>query len=803
MSAALGGQVLLSQATYALVVDDLPQDTEGADLGEHVLRDLSRAERVFQIVGDGLSSQIGALRTVAAFPTNLPAQPTSFVGRARDIELITGAFVDRRVVTITGVGGVGKTRLALQVGADLLPRFPHGVWLCELASATDEDSLFVVVAATLQIKRAGVALDEAILDSIKDKHLLLVLDNCEHLLSPVGELVEGALHRCPDVSVLATSREGLGVDGEQVWPLRSLDVPRDAADVDAVARSHAVQLFVDRARSARPDFVLSSSNAASVVEICRRLDGMPLAVELAAARIAAMSPSEIARRLDERFRLLTGGRRTAVERHQTLRATVDWSYSSLDDVERLVFDRLGVFAGTFHAAAASAVVSGEGVAEWDVQDALISLVAKSLVNAESTETDETRYQMLETLRQYAREQLDSRGQTDDWRRAHAQYFAQFAEEAGPKMLGRDELPWRRRVGLELDNLRAAVLWALESADGSDAELAIRIIAALATEGTMRRAMGLAHWAEMALPRVGAATPGQRAAVVGTAGFNAWHRGDYATAGALADEALREEITSDFPAPNQGVTVRCLVDVYEGDPIAAVERALHYAALFDQIGVDGFHRCNMHTTAAMWAIFAGDPATVRQQGELAHEIAKEIAHPSSTAMVAYLLGWALEHDDPDRALEYLEQSVALTRSGASDVVFANTLGRTAGLRAVRGDYSVAIDYLREAVRHGYADGDTTTVAGLLDYVVIVALAVEDLELAVAVAGSLQDGPLGPMVVASPEEVARRKDNVERLRRALGPDRFGAECRRGAALDYAELVALILARLDRLASEHSAA
>ena len=328
-----------------------------------------------------------------------------------------------RLVTMIGVGGVGKTRLAVQIAADVLPAFSDGAWLCELAAASDEEAAFQLVAAALGVQqRPGVSLPVSIREFLRVKQMLVVLDNCEHLLDAAGRLAEDVLRDCPDVRILATSREALAVEGEQIWPLRSLGIPDDAHDLAAVSTSDAVQLFVDRAHAARPDFTINEGNAGAVVEICRRLDGVPLAIELAAARVSAMSPPEIAELLDERFRLLTGGRRTAVERHQALRATVDWSYSLLDERDRIVFDRLGVFVGGFDPAAARAVVIGDGIEVWDVLDALASLVGKSMLVADDGADGTTRYMMLETLRQYAREQLDESGDADAWRRRHADYY---------------------------------------------------------------------------------------------------------------------------------------------------------------------------------------------------------------------------------------------------------------------------------------------------------------------------------------------------------------------------------------------
>ena len=448
------------------------------------------------------------------------------------------------------------------------------------------------------------------------------------------------LRDAPQVRIVATSREGLAVDGEHIWALRSLPLPEPSADVDAVLQSDAGRLFVDRARAVHSAFALDPATSAAVVEVCRRLDGVPLAIELAAARVVAMSPAEIAARLDERFRLLTGGRRTAVERHQTLRGTVDWSYSLLSPNEQLVFARLGVFAGTFDAAAAEEVAVGEGIGRWDVIDALASLVAKSMVVADAAPDGTTRYSMLETLRAYARERLDESGDPDAWRRRHAAHYAGFAERAGPGLEGPEELVWRDRVRAELDNLRAAVAWALDSNTPADAQPALRIVAALAYEAVMDMTSGVSVWAERAVPRADETTPGRRTAILGAAAIQATYVGDLEAAQTLAHDALRDGLPPNCPCPGPAYTALAITELVNGRPDEAlrfVRLGLH--DLETVVGDDTFKISEFHSTVSMFSTFCGDLATARAEADEGLRLARLVGSPSAAAMALAAAGTA--------------------------------------------------------------------------------------------------------------------------------------------------------------------
>ncbi len=468
MAAAHGGQVLSSSVSGSLIAGHLPSGASLRDLGEHRLRDLSEPERLFQLTDPRLPGDFPPLRSLDSYPGNLPFQATGFIGRKKELVAVTKALEGARVVTLCGVGGVGKTRLALQVAAETVFVYPHGVWLVELAAVSDPDGVDESIASALRVQpRPGTPVLKGVLDYIRDKQLLIVLDNCEHLLGAVARFVDVGVRESRGLRVLATSREGLAVPGESVITVPSLQLPGNEASPGVSLESESSLLFVDRARESNSGFVAGLEEAADIADVCRRLDGIPLAIELAAARSNSMTPAEITGHLDQRFKLLTRGRRTASTRQQTLRNTIDWSYELLEDPERQVFRRLAVFAGEFGLEAAESVVSGDGVENFDVLDLLGRLVEKSLVLAENV-SGATRFRLLETIRDYAWERLQEAAELDGIAERHAQYFLAFAQRADAGLESPDETLWRSRVEQELENLRAALRWFISTGDADSA-----------------------------------------------------------------------------------------------------------------------------------------------------------------------------------------------------------------------------------------------------------------------------------------------------------------------------------------------
>jgi predicted ATPase/class 3 adenylate cyclase len=549
-----GGQTLLSGATEALVLDGLPDDVWLSDRGTHSIRDLPRPERVMQLCHPDLVNDFLPLRvSKAVVSQHLPMQLTSFVGRDEQLTQVRELLTQNRLVTLTGAGGVGKTRMAIQIAGQSVNEFADGIWYVDLAPITDPDLVPITTARALRLpEEPGRSTTDTLRRFVADRQLLVVLDNCEHLLDASATLTMALLEAAPRLSLLATSREPIGVAGELSWRVPSLPL----AD-------KAIELFVDRACRARPDFVVTEDNAATVTEICRRLDGVPLAIELAAARVRALSLAEILDSLHDRFRLLTGGARTAVRRQQTLRASVDWSHALLTEPERVLFRRLAAFMGGFDLDGAQSVCGGGDVERYQVLDQLALLVDKSLVVADESGS-RTRYRLLETMRQYALEKLGESGEADVVRTRHRDYYTALAAKLDAPARG-DYERGIEQAETEIDNLRAAFGWSREN---SDIELALALASSLQPlwQGRGRLREGLT-WFDTVFTDLDAHQPGVTPAV---------------RARALADRATLGLWGASTESPDQAQ--QALVIARKIDDPALLIRALtacgYIAAYFD-------------------------------------------------------------------------------------------------------------------------------------------------------------------------------------------------------------------------------
>jgi len=465
MSAGHGGQLLISQAAHDLLAGNLPESAKLINMGEHNLKDIVQIQRIYQVNAPDLPSEFPPLKTQKIKNHNLPVKLTTFIGRERELVEAKKRLNEAKLLTLIGPGGTGKTRLSVQLGGDQLALYPDGVWMIELAPLADPALITQTIASVFGLRESpDRPLIELVTDYLRAKSALLILDNCEHLIDACARIAESLIQACANLKILASSREALGVSGETTYRVPSLSLPQDLGglkDLTGLMDYESIRLFVDRASAANPNFKLTKENASSVAQVCRRLDGIPLALELAAARARVLSVEQIAERLDDRFRLLTGGARTALPRQQTLRALIDWSYDLLSDPEKALFRRLAVFVGGWTLEAAESVCSGEGVESYEVLDLLAQLVDKSLVYTEEIRGT-VRYHRLETIRQYAREKLFETNEAPDVRNRHLDYFIQLANWDDKVLNPLNQ--WILIKGLEFDNdnIRSALSWAVDS-----------------------------------------------------------------------------------------------------------------------------------------------------------------------------------------------------------------------------------------------------------------------------------------------------------------------------------------------------
>ena len=739
---AHGGQLVFSSSAAALVRDVLPDGASLRDLGQHRLKDLGRPERIFQLQAPGLQPVFPPLRSLdnPALPNNLAAQPARFVGRERELSELRRLVEVCRLVTVTGAGGAGKTRLAIQLAAELLDRSGDGVWLVELAAVSSEDAVASTILDVLGMAtRSGQSPLDILVTGLASQQALIVLDNCEHLIGACAKVADAILRCCPEIRLLATSREPLGIAGETIYRVPSMSLPEEDGDTGE-ADPHgcdAVALFAERAAAQGVGFVLDRVSAPLVAQICRRLDGMPLAIELAASRLRALSLVDLNDRLDQRFRLLTGGSRNVLPRQQTLLATVDWSYSLLTVPERQLLERLSVFVDGFQLDAAEAVCTGGDLDMFAVTDLVVSLVDKNLVVAEPAD-GAVRYRLLETIRQFAAERLieSGRSEADELSQAHCRYFCSVAEAAGAKFAGRAQVTWIRRLNAEQGNIWRAVDYAAGAGDVSEGtQLVLRFGTALvrfwAENAHRERALGVLV---PVLERPEARTdPSLRATALASAAMIA--RGvDIELALRLAQEAMEiaDQLAEDRLLIDAGHVLCCIL-YFAGMPErgiaygeAAVQRArrlgddsllgpslIFLLMCIDQVQPDRAEglkaeaiacversgdqslAVGLYNNAGVSSLRRGDLPSARRYLQRAAEANRTVGLRSSTPMIN--LGWVLrlEGDGAGAAGAFRQALRESHRVGSRpDIPYA-----TLGLACNASDTG---DWRRAAVLHGFAD-----------------------------------------------------------------------------------------------------
>ncbi len=665
-AAAHGGQVVVSAAAAGLLVGALPDGVWLADLGLRRLKDVGRPEQIFQLRAEGLSAAFLPLRSPEdpRLHSNLPAQVSSFIGRDGELAAVRALVSGSRLVTLTGAGGAGKTRLGLQVAAGLADSAGDGVWFADLAPLGDPDLVAVTVADVLGVRQEpGRPVLDTLVGAVGGRSLLLLLDNCEHVIGACAKLADALLRGCPNLALLATSREPLGVDGERIYRVPSMRTPADGDDTAAIRASEAVRLFTDRAEHHGVRLVWNEETASVIGRVCRRLDGIPLAVELAAARLRVMPIADLDARLDQRFALLTGGSRAAPPRQQTLRAMVDWSWELLTGAEQAVLARLSVFAGGFDLTAAEAVAAGEDMPPEGVVVHLGALVDKNLVQFGDTGTGPARYRLLETVRQYAAGRLDAQGlaTAGHARIAHRDYYLALAEAAAPRLVAGDQAAWLDRLDAELGNLRAAITFSLTQADS---EPGLRLAASLrvywrarghAAEGAdvLRALLDAPAAQEPTLPR---------ARALAAAANLLQQMGSYAIAGDYCQEALAiARAAGDSYLVGELLYLQAWILLRQGQRGAAlplIEQGLGLARRLGEPHLTGF----LLTARAHATYAAGDPAGAARDVAEALPLFRQAGDRQHMGTILGNLGnYELSAGDLDAARRHLAEALDIFRA----------------------------------------------------------------------------------------------------------------------------------------------
>jgi predicted ATPase/class 3 adenylate cyclase len=779
-AAAHGGQILLSEATRILVEEDLPEEVSLRDLGEHRLKDLARPQHLSQVIAAGLPVDFPPVKSLNALPNNLPIHLTSFIGREREIAEVRGLLSKARLLTLTGPGGAGKTRLALQVAADVLEEFKDGVWLVELAPVADPDLVAQTVASVVKVReQPGRPILDTLRDNLQPKSMLLVLDNCEHLVAACARLADTLLRTCPNLRILATSREALGIAGETSWrvPPLALPDPDHLPALERLTAYAAVRLFIDRAVAVLPTFTVTNDNAPWIAQVCHRLDGIPLAVELAAVRVKGLSVEQIAARLDDRFRILTGGSRTGLPHHQTLRAAIDWSHDLLSDPERVVFRRLAVFAAGSTLEAAEAVCGGDGTDEAEVLDLLLRLVDKSLLMAEEQD-GKARYRLLETVHQYAQDRLQESGEVEAVRRRHRDWYMGLAERAEPRLVGGEQAEWFNRLEVEHANLRSALTWSVAS---GGTEEALRFVGTLwrfwAVRGYFEEGRG---WLEAALKGSSDASPAFRAKALNAAGYLALSRGDHRTARSLLEDSLMIQRQLGQQA---GVAIALsnlgAVAIQQGDHAAARSLLEEALTIRRQLGDKVDIAVSLNELGGA-AVQQNDYTAARSLLEESLTIRRQLGDKAGIAVSLNNLGMvAIQQGDYAVARSLLEESLLLCREVGDRWLNAAALGTMGDLTIAQGELGVARSRYKESLAIYRQLEDKRGIASCLEGLATVAGLEGQHSRAArmfAAAEALREGSGAPLSLSEQGGHDRR---VATVRAALGEDAFASAWADGRA------------------------
>ncbi len=767
---------------FTLLADSVPPPDDGPPQAER------RRPAAQKNLAEGMAPAAPPI-----YPNNLPRQLTSFIGRENEIAAVEALLVRTRLLTLIGSGGCGKTRLSLQVAANTFEQFPDGAWFLELAPLTEPGLMLRAVATAFAVKEeSGKPLEYTLTEHLRQKRLLLLVDNCEHLLDACAKVVDTLLRQCPGLKILASSRQALGTAGEQTYRVPSLSLPdRNVAQTpQSLSRYESVQLFVDRALLVRADFELTQDNASALVSLCWQLDGIPLAIELAAARLGLLSVAEIDRKLDHRFRLLTGGSRTALPRHQTLLSLIDWSYNLLNEAEKLLLQRLSVFAGGWTLEAAEAVCAGGGVADWEVLDLLTQLCDKSLVVVEQMERY-SRFRLLETVREYAREKREQSADNASIRTRHTHYFLALAEEAESKLNAAEQSESLLRLEAEHENLLASLDWSLAATEAQDV---LRLCGALGDFWMMQGRLSEGReWCERVFLKTQTQVPTpQRAKALNAAGTLALYQGDFAAARDLHETALT---IAQQLADQQGIRAALsgmgLLALSLGDFPAAQTRNEASLAVAQQIGERRGVATALGNLGAV-ALSQGDYPAAQALLDRSLAYAREMGDRWNAALILYRLGLvACFSGDCPAARKLLEESLAIRREFSDWAGAARALSGLGMVAYDQGDFAGSMALYREGLSVYRTQSDRSVIAISLEGLAEAMAALGDVPRAARIWGAMERLRAD---IGSPLRPAWRRHcdrSVAAARTALNDDvAFERAWQEGRALTLAQAMQLAI-------------
>ena len=776
MSAGHGEQILLSQdAVNSLTT----KQVELKDMGEHNLKDVQRPQQLYQVVVSDLPQEFPPLKTQKVINHNLPLNLTSFIGREKEISEIKAKLEESRLLTLIGPGGTGKTRLSIQVGMEVISNQPNGVWMVELAPISDPALIPQTVASIFGLREGpGKTLLDQINDYLRAKSLLLILDNCEHLVESAAKFTDDILKACPQIKILASSREALGVPGEKTYRVPSLLMPDDENEsLDAISKYEAVQLFIERATAANPKFELTKKNGSSIAQICRRLDGIPLALELAAARAKVLSVEQIAERLDDRFRLLTGGSRTALPRQQTLRAMIDWSYGLLSEPEKALFRRLAVFEGGWDLESGEKVCSGNGVDEYEVLDLMTQLVDKSLIIADEKDGN-VRYHRLETIRQYAREKLLETDESTEIRNRHLDYFIKRISKLEEGYINPFQYEMTRKISPDFDNVRSAFTWALDKDLIKAAEL-VSFSVICWPWIFLGKISEFQEWCETVLKKIDGMAKTDtsynfdelRGRVLNRYSQTLMNMGDHKASCVAAEESIKiARESNDIPTLTDAFGSLGHCAVYAGDEKKALEAAHEGIELSEQHNLYRQLVWCLDSMTHIYRLNGNNDKLIEYYDKIKEVLQKSNVPSDHVYFGAFKIEQALRQGKTDEAEKHMGQVLEAISQRNDSYMFATMQSMFAHALRGMGELDKAAYYYKITIRLWKERGHPSAIAHQLECFGFIALAHEDAVRATKLFSAADTARNTINSVRTPSEQKEFEEAVAQLKTGMDTDEF---------------------------------